>query len=98
MTSIALQTLHFESFLESLDDEISKEDIVGFLRSLDCENENGLSSSIPVEIDELFLKYEKYCELTMLGDHGPTAKYWMQYIRLIDVHRKLSRAVRTKYH
>jgi len=79
LTVIALQTLHFEAFLKSLNGEVTKEEIAGFLCSINCVdgNQSTFFSSIPIEIDELFHKYERYCGLTLLGEHGPTAKYWM---------------------
>lgn len=100
LTAIALQTLHFEAFLDSLKGEITKEDIAVLLRCIDFENANEASfiSSIPEEINELFLKYEMYSQLTLSGEHGPLAKYWMLYISKIDVHRKMSRAIRMKDH
>lgn len=100
MTAIALQTLHFEAFLKSLNGEVTKEEIAGFLRSVNCVdgNQSAFLSSIPIEIDELFQKYERYRGLTLLGEHGPTTKYWMLYVSLIDVHHKLSRAIRMKDH
>ena len=98
LTAIALQTWHFEAFLDRLDGEITKEEIAVLLRSINSEEEGSFISSIPEEINELFRKYERYSQLTHSGKHGPLAKYWMIYISKIDLHRKMSRAIRMKDH
>ena len=100
LISAALQTLHFEAFLKTQDSRVSKQEIIEYLRSINCDGGNVTSfiHSVPVEIDELQLNYAKYSQLTLLGEHGPTAQFWMIYIRMMDVQRKLTRAVRTQDH
>ena len=97
MFAIALQSLHFEAFLNQ-NSTTSKEEIKAFLTKLSSSESNNAKSllqSIPVELDELYLQYHLYCKETLTGGHGPTAQYWMIYIKMIDDHRKLTRAVRT---
>lgn len=53
-----------------------------------------------LEIEELCLQYQSFCQQTMDGDHGPTAKYWMTYIQLIELssielYHQFVRAIRT---
>jgi hypothetical protein len=102
LTAIALQSLHFEAFLKSLNGglKVTKQDIAGLLRSVNCVdvNQSAFISYIPVEIDGLFHTYERDRGMTLMGGPGPTAKYWMLYVSLIDVHCKLPRANRTKDH
>ena len=51
------------------------------------------------EISDLFLNfihaYNTYCEKIRKGEHGLTAKYWMDYIDLVDLYSLFSRASRT---
>ncbi len=102
LTAIALQTLHFEAFLKSWNGglKVTKQEIAGFLRYVNFVdvNQSAFVSSIPIEIDDLFHKYERDRGLTVMGEPGPTAKYWMLYVSLIDVHCKLPRANRMKDH
>jgi hypothetical protein len=62
LTAIALQTLYFEAFLDSFNAEITKEEIAVLLRSINTEEEGSFISSILEEINELFLKYERYSQ------------------------------------
>ena len=100
LISAALQTLHFQAFLKTQDSTVSKQEIIEYLRLVDCDGGNVSSfiNSLPLEIYELQLKYEKYSQLTLLGEHGPTAQFWMIYMRMMDVQRKVTRAVRMQDH
>jgi hypothetical protein len=75
----ALQSLHFEKFLNTMDPSFVEE-FRGILEQLKPTN---FSMKLPMEIEELFL--QSFCQQTMNGDHGPTAKYWMTYIQLIEL-------------
>ena len=92
---LAMQSFHFEEFLRS-QTSITGLEITTFLRRLNNEKSStSLLESLPKEMEELFKQYGLYSEETLKGKHGPTAQYWMTYIRMIDDHRKATRAVRT---
>ncbi len=49
-----------------------------------------------MEIQELFERYELFCKKkTTGGEHGSTVKYWMIYIKLIDLYHQFVRSIRT---
>ena len=60
-------------------------------------NEGGTQltmDSLPPEILDLCSKYVEFTEETKRGEHGKTAKYWMQYIEMVHLYHDLSRSVR----
>ena len=96
-----MQRLHFENFLENLNDPVLKILVSAYPDHLSTKNEDhtSLLASMPAELHELYLKYEFYSKDTLRGEHGPTSQYWtMMYFKMIDTHRKLTRAVRTADH
>jgi len=93
-----MQKLHFEKFLEDLNDPILKNSVSSFTEHLSKTKNEEFSSilkSLPEDLHELYLKYDIYSKETLRGEHGPTSQYWMMYVKMIDSHRKLTRAVRT---
>jgi hypothetical protein len=93
-----MQKLHFEKFLEDLNDPILKNSVSAFTEHLSKTKNEEFSSilkSLPEDLHELYLKYDIYSKETLRGEHGPTSQYWMMYVKMIDSHRKLTRAVRT---
>ena len=92
-----MQRLHFEKFLEDLNDPVLESLVFAYPGHLKTENGKytNLLASMPAELHELYLKYEIYSKETLRGEHGPTSQYWMMYVKMIDTHRKLTRAVRT---
>ena len=60
-------------------------------------NEGGTQltmDSLPLEILDLCSRYVEFTEETKGGEHGKTAKYWMQYIEMVHLYHDLSRSVR----
>ena len=68
------------------------EEFRGILEQLKSTN---FSTTLPLEIEELFLQYQSFCQQTINSDHGPTAKYWVTYIQLIELYHQFVRAIRT---
>ena len=84
LLSLALQMLHFKRFkseLITLHDEPSP-------AALD-EIESSEAYS------EIMQKYNEFLKTSRSGYHRSTAKYWITYIDLIQLHQMFSRATRT---
>lgn len=47
------------------------------------------------EYHDLMKRYAEYTELTLSGQHGSTARFWMLYIKLVQIFMQFSRAYRT---
>lgn len=94
LVSLALQTLHFESFYNSLN--ISQEKQTEIMNYL-TEFKNSKSIDVMItndSISEIFIKYEEHCKKTLQGEHGKTAQFYMIYINLIDYYLMLNRSIR----
>lgn len=61
-------------------------------------NEDDFIKSLPLELVELFEKYQNYKKVTLEWGHGATPKFCIMYVELIDLYHHLSRAVRTGNH
>ena len=77
--STALHSLHFQRFME--EEEISDE-VKEQLKKWVLDDDNDV---IPDALDALAIKYEMYCEETMIGVRGKTAMYWMMYCHHVDL-------------
>ena len=99
MLAVALETLHFESFLKK-EDTMEKSFLSALLLKIKLEpgDEIDFSRSLPSELHELFERYEKYRDTTLCGGHGATQQFCMIYVKLIGLYHDLSRAVRTGNH
>ena len=77
MFSTALHALHFQTFMQ--DEEFGDE--------LKDERRKWMSDDnlIPESLDIIALKYGMYCEDTMSGTGGKTAKFWMICCHLVDL-------------
>ena len=91
--SVALESLHFKSFLKTIDKELSEE-TSQFVQLL-VSNPQYETISWNESITSLFEKYESYSSDTLHGRHGKTAQFWMCYIRLISLYHTFERAIRT---
>ena len=67
------------------------------LKNEDFHQLNFIENILPTLI-EIFKKYDSFCQETINGNHGPTAKFWMIYVQLVGVYHQLERAVRTGDH
>lgn len=93
LLSGALQTLHFEMFLKKkiLDvDNVRDELSLLLQKQSDPTVEQSLSPALKSIIEE----YRKFAELTLHGDHGKTAKYYMMYIFFMNIYFRFSRSIR----
>ncbi|KAJ8677787.1 hypothetical protein QAD02_013574 [Eretmocerus hayati] len=93
LVSVAIEQLHFESFLESSKFKITdrmKDYVIGFKenRAIEPQIENE-------RVLELFEEYEKYRKKTLKGSHGKTAQYYMLYVKLVQYYLILKRSVCT---
>ncbi len=85
--------LHFDHFLATteLPDGVSMEE----LQALAHVESGSVPSDLPPQLSDLFNLYDAHCQETLNGRYGSTAKYWMIYIRLMELYHLLSRATRT---
>lgn len=86
--ALALEILHFTSFLGEYDEKEALENII-----IGTQNHGeALESREFITAAEA---YAKYTEATRSGVHGATAQFWMMYIDYIQVYHNLERATRT---
>lgn len=85
--------LHLDRFLANteLPDGLS----MGELEALAYVEPGSVPSNLPSKLSDLLDLYNSYCQETLNGQYGSTAKYWMIYIRLMELYHLLSRATRT---
>ena len=85
--STALHALHFQIFMQDkkFSDELKDE-----LRKWVSDDD-----VIPEALDVIALKYGMYCEDTMSGARGKTAKFWMIYCHLVDLYLLFHGAMKT---
>ena len=87
--------LHFKSFLnvngplpKSLQDKMAlladKPSTELMLQIESCHDYKGI-----------MIKYVEYTKCTLSGKHGNTARFWMTYVKLVDIYLRFSRACRT---
>ena len=98
--SAALEILHFQEFIRSTDDSLVEMEVTSALKALKNEDFHQLNfiENISPTLIEIFKKYDSFCQETINGNHGPTAKFWMIYVQLVGVYHQLERAVRTGDH
>ena len=93
MLAVALQTMHFQYFL-SMHGPIPDEVMQAIL------HENPTPETMKVlEANDSYLafmwKYSEFTEITLSGGHGATARFWMAYIKLVQLHLMFLRACKT---
>jgi hypothetical protein len=74
---LALEILHFETFIENNNIEVSDE-----IKNYLSEFKHQTSVSPTITHDELiylFEQYERYKEQTLKGEHGKTPQFYMSY-------------------
>ncbi|CAG9782299.1 unnamed protein product [Diatraea saccharalis] len=92
LLSLALQSIHFEKFLNTKNMEVTDE-IRQYLiqfkseKSTDPEINNN-------KLIEILEKYERYQQRTLEGKHGKTAHSYMIYINLINYYFLLCKSIR----
>lgn len=95
IAALAIQILHFESFLNLYEIEISN-DLMVVITTLKSKkiDENFFSKPENVELNDLLNKYDNYVEKTLNGDYGYTPKYYMMYVEYINNYQTFSRGIR----
>ena len=88
LLSAAFEMLHFESFLLSI--EKPSEDVIHQILTA-----SGDLSTLSSPLKQLLEDYEKYCDASIDGKHGMTAKYWYTYIQYMHLYKEFSRVIRT---
>lgn len=99
MLALALSTSHFQAFMKQEDtmDEVTLDDRI-IKMEMKPSDEITISQSIPVDVNELFEKYESFRNITLKGGHGATPQFCMMYVQLIELYHHFSRAIRTANH
>lgn len=96
LLALAMESLHFEMFLASQENsfenyEIIRSEVGVMKQEIDHEDSNFVYSK---EMEDIFTKYTSYCDDTRKGEHGKTAKYWIEYISMIHLYHDFSRSIR----
>lgn len=93
LLSLALQTLHFEKFIDEENIEIidvMKKYLSDFVT---------VKSVNPIitekELITLFEKYEQYKQRTFNGEHGKTPQFYMMYVKFVEYYFMLCRSIRS---
>ena len=95
MLAAAFQVLHFRQYLDKCGDipETLSDQIALFQED---PSPDTLSSLEALDSFQAFMKsYVKYTDITLAGEHGSTAQFWMQYIQAVHVYLRFDRACRT---
>lgn len=96
LVSLALQRLHFESFLKDEDVEISEDFAENIEKILSGEvTAELLEKNENKEVVSIMEKYFMYKQRTMKGEHGKTAQFFMMHIQNITNYLLLSRSIRS---
>ena len=91
--SLALQVLHFEAFLGSIENTAELVEVVRY-GTTKIEDETSVDFRYSKEMEEIFSNYHIYCKKTENGIHGKTPQFWMQYINLIHFYHDFTRSIR----
>ena len=93
----ALQTLHIESLLQSVEIEDStinliKDELntIQHTRSLPSD-----MSFLSRELQDIMVLYDRFVQDTLTGLHGATAQFWIAYIQTIHIYLEFGRSIRT---
>ncbi|KAJ8670310.1 hypothetical protein QAD02_001569 [Eretmocerus hayati] len=90
---VALEILHFESFLEASGMDLSDE--VDQLLKDFMRDKQVVPTLREDELLHIFDKYENYKRQTLLGEHGKTAQFYAMYCSMVSNILMLERAIRT---
>ncbi|KAF7990491.1 hypothetical protein HCN44_000296 [Aphidius gifuensis] len=93
ITSLALQILHFKSFLKRKAIDVNIHMINELTNVIDEHNFDLINPN--GSIGSIIKEYSKYIEDTEAGVYGKTPQFYMTYIKLIDYSLILSKSIRT---
>ena len=84
--------IHFEKFVEEMG-PLPKSFVVAVESTRhDLTTDAFHEVEVSDEYQDIMKRYAEYTELTLSGQHGNTAKYWMMYIKLVQTFMQFSRA------
>ena len=89
LLALAMQILHFESFLDRSKDSRDTLDIIIQRNEINTVKYDSTSK----EVLDLFENYQTYGAKTVNGNHRKTAEFWMKYINMIHDYHKLVRSI-----
>lgn len=91
--ALGLQILHFRSFLQYENIEVTDDILSELDRLQSCSTSSFIIEN--EQLMELYDNYAKYKEKTMNGEFGKTAQYYVMYINFVNYYLTLSRSIRT---
>ena len=96
LLSRALQAVHFKEFLNEHEDILFDEKIIDELQFIQ-NNSTEMHESLKLksELENILNQYQEFLKLTLAGEHGNTAKYYMQYVEFVNIYLKFERSIRT---
>ena len=94
LLALAMETLHFKSFLKSTDGS-SDEMMESILKIKNIDDitseETGQSSA---DLKSSLATYKQYVEETKQGQHGKTAQFWINYAYIMHLYHVFTRSAR----
>lgn len=95
IASLAIQILHFQSFLNINKIEIS-DDLMTIITTLKNKkiDQDFFEKPENVQLNDLINKYEKYVEETLNGNYGYTPQYYLMYVEHVNNYQTFSRSIR----
>ncbi len=89
----AIGQLHLQRFVEDLNVPLTN-DVMNNLKNINKDQPS--QEDIQKALNDPFIhEYMAYKEKTRAGEHGDTARFWMQYADCVDDYKMFSRACRT---
>ena len=93
LLALAMEILHFKSFLQTQQDMKIAEQIQSELTTLHSDDRS--EHEVSKEVDDIMNDYFAYVHDTENGKHGLTAQYWLGYIKMIQLYHTFIRSIRT---
>jgi hypothetical protein len=87
--SLAMQNLHFESYVDL------HRDSRDLLTKVGQQNFGNIQYEDSKEAKELFHGYLKFVDETTSGKHGKTAMFWMKYVQMVNEYHAFIRSIRS---
>ena len=85
---MALGIKHFQAFLASKENPNVYNDQIENI----CKEQNPSENSDDAQ--ELLHDYKSFIEKTKAGDHGQTAKFWIEHVEMMKLYHLFTRSVR----
>ena len=92
--SLAVEILHFKSFLSTKESKTSIRNIIQE-ELITIKQQKYLDThEYSKEMKDIFQEYRSYSIDTHTGKHGKTAQFWFNYIQMIHLYHEYSRSIR----